>query len=85
MNIIKFIAGIFGHGAGATVGNLTTNLAALAALAPLGIWLVANKEGVFVTITYGDAAFWGVLLFVLLKMAHYSRTGSAVERRDYIP
>lgn len=73
-DLLKTLAGLFGGGAGATVGTWATNLAALAAvLGPVGLFLANNKNDVFLELTYGDLAFWGVLFFVMLKMAHWTR------------
>ena len=48
------------------------NSVSLLALAPFGYWFVANKDGVMTCITYGQAAIFGGILFVFLKLAHYT-------------
>lgn len=78
MNILKFILGFFTGKAGETVGGAVSGLAQLAALAaaiaPVGLWLASNKEEVFITLTYGDIAFWGTLaglqLFLIVRLVH---------------
>lgn len=78
MNIIKFIAGLFTGQAGGAVGgavSTVTQLAAImAALVPLGLWLANNKDAEFITLTYGDLAFWGTLaalqLVVIIRLVH---------------
>lgn len=50
------------------------NSASLITLAPLAYWFVANKDGIITCITYGQAAIFGGVLFVFLKLAHYTAT-----------
>lgn len=72
MELIKLITGIFSGKAGESVGGAVSMAAQLAALvaviAPIGLWLNNNKEQVFIQLTYGDLAFWGVLLGVQLLL-----------------
>lgn len=78
MNIIKFIAGLFTGKAGDVVGGTVSTLAQFAALvaaiAPIGLWLMNNKDEVFISLTYGDLAFWGGLaglqLFMIVRLVH---------------
>lgn len=78
MNILKFILDLFTGKAGATVGGAVSSVAQLGALAvalaPLVLWLGDNKNEVFITLTYGDLAFWGALigaqLFLIVRLVH---------------
>lgn len=78
MEILKLIAGLFTGKAGEAVGGAVSMAAQLAALvavvAPIALWLNNNKEQVFITLTYGDLAFWGVLfgvqMFLIVRLVH---------------
>lgn len=78
MDIIKLIAGLFTGSAGSAVGgavSVAAQLAALlAAITPIGLWLAHNKDSVFITLTYGDLAFWGSLfglhLLLVVRLVH---------------
>ena len=78
MDIIKFIVGLFTGQAGAAVGGAVSSVAQFAAvvatIAPIGLWLANNKDAPFITLTYGDLAFWGALaglqLFIVVRLVH---------------
>jgi len=78
MDIIKFIIGLFTGKAGEAVGGAVSSVAQFAAIvaavAPVGLWLVNNKNEVFITLTYGDLAFWGSIgamqLFLIIRLVH---------------
>lgn len=78
MDILKFIAGLFTGQAGASIGGAVSAAAQIAALfaavAPVALWLTSNKDAVFISLTYGDLAFWGALagfqLFVIVRLVH---------------
>lgn len=78
MELFKLIAGLFTGSAGSTVGgavSVAAQLAALlAAITPIGLWLAHNKDAVFITLTYGDLAFWGSLFslqaLVVIRLVH---------------
>lgn len=78
MDILKFIAGLFTGKAGESIGgavSIAAQIAAImAALAPVTIWLIGNKDEVFIELTYGDLAFWGALaglqLLILIRLVH---------------
>lgn len=78
MEILKFIVGLFTGQAGTTLGGAVSAAAQLAAIvaavAPIGLWLTNNKDAVFISLTYGDLAFWGVLagfqLLVIVRLVH---------------
>lgn len=74
---LQALIAVLSGGAGKTVGTAITNIGALVALAPLGLWFVNNKDDVVTVITYGDLALYGLFVFALLKVAHYTRAGSA--------
>lgn len=77
LDIVKSILGILTGGA-STAGGAVAELGAFAALVaaatPGLLWLVGNKDGVFITVTYGEMAFWGtmmgLLVVVMVKLAH---------------
>jgi hypothetical protein len=75
MGAIEALIGLLSGGAGKTVGGWITNIGALVALAPLGLWFANNKDDVVTVITYGDLALYGLFVFALLKVAHYTRAG----------
>jgi hypothetical protein len=78
MNLWNLIAGIFTGKAGEQIGgavSVAAQLAALvAALTPIALWLSSNKDEVFISLTYGDLAFWGTLvaanLFLVIRLVH---------------
>lgn len=77
MDIIKFIIGLFTGKAGEAVGGAVSSVAQFAALiaaiTPLALWIVNNKNEVFITITYGDLLFWALLaglLLMILRLVH---------------
>lgn len=78
MDFLKLIAGIFTGGAGSAIGGTVSVVAQLAALiaavTPIGLWLANNKDAVFITLTYGQLAFWGSLagaqLFLIVRLVH---------------
>lgn len=78
MTILQFIIGLFTGKAGETVGGAVSAAAQIAAIfaavAPIGLWLTSNKDAVFISLTYGDLAFWGTLagfqLLVIVRLVH---------------
>jgi hypothetical protein len=80
--VLGAVKGFFSNGVGSTVGNGVANVAALAALAPAVIWLIANKDEPAITFsfTWGQLAFIGLVMFFLLKIVHYTRAGSPSDR-----
>lgn len=78
MDILKFIIGLFTGKAGESVGgavSVAAQMAAVvAAVAPVGLWLTRNKDEVFISLTYGDLAFWGAMwagvLFLIVRLVH---------------
>lgn len=71
MNILQFIIGLFTGQAGGAVGGAVSAVgqfaAVIAALSAFGLWLTKNKDEVFIALTYGDLAFWGLLACLLLS------------------
>ena len=80
--IIQAIIGFFSQGIGSKIGNATANVASIAALAPVAYWLIENRESSFIVISYGDMAFWGGIMFVLIKVVHYTRAGNPNNREQ---
>lgn len=78
MEFIKLIMGLFTGSAGEAVGGAVSKVAqlaaVLAAITPIFLWLGNNKDAVFVSLTYGDLAFWGVLvglqIFLVVRLVH---------------
>lgn len=78
--LIKGLIGFFAGNAGHKIGTVVADGAALVALTPVAIWLVANKDAVAVTLTYGQLAVFGLVLFAVVKVAHYTRAGRPEDR-----
>lgn len=78
MNILQFIVGLFTGKAGEAVGGAVSAAAqvaaVLAAIAPVVLWLTSNKDSIFISLTYGDLAFWGTLagfqLLIIVRLVH---------------
>lgn len=78
MGVLQFIAGLFTGKAGETVGSAVSSVAqiaaVIAAITPIGLWLTNNKDAVFISLTYGDLAFWGVMwagmMFLIVRLVH---------------
>ncbi len=76
--IASLIAGIFTGKAGESIGgavSIAAQIAAVvAAIAPVALWLTSNKDSVFITLTYGDLAFWGALIagqvLLVVRLVH---------------
>ena len=81
MNPLSILTAIFGFfsktDAGAKTGNAISIVAVIAALTPLALWAVNHTNDVFVefTLTYGEAAFWGAILSVIVLVARGTRAG----------
>jgi len=78
--LLSLIAGIFTGKAGEAVGGAVSTAAqigaVLAAVAPVGLWLAGHKSEVFITLTYGDLAFWGAViggqLLLVIRLVHHA-------------
>lgn len=78
MPLLQLLAGIFTGKAGEQIGgavSVAAQLAALvAALTPIALFLSNSKDEVFISLTYGDLAFWGVLIavniFMVVRLVH---------------
>ena len=78
MNLLQIITGLFTGKAGDSIGGAVSTAAQLAAIiaaiTPIFLWLGNNKAEVFISITYGDLAFWGTLaalqLLVIVRLVH---------------
>lgn len=73
--LLEALIAALSGGAGKTVGSVITNVGALAALAPVALWFVKNKDDIVTVVTYGDLALYGLFVFAMLKIAHYTRAG----------
>lgn len=76
------VRGFFGNGAGAAVGTGVTSVARLAALAPVAIWIISNKDeqAVSFAFTYGQLAVVGTVLWLMVEIIRASRPGSPTDR-----
>lgn len=76
--ILSMIAGIFTGKAGESIGGAVSVAAQLAALAaaigPIALWLSGHKDEVFITLTYGQLAFWCSIIFaqvfLVVRLVH---------------
>jgi hypothetical protein len=76
--VLQLLLGIFTGAAGERIGGAVAKGAELVALAGViggaVTWLAANGEGVAVTLTWNDIAFWGAILsgqmYVITRLAH---------------
>lgn len=81
--LIKGIIGFFSAGVGNKIGTVLTDGAAIAALVPGVIWLVSHKDEIAVTFTYGQLAVTGLVIFGVIKVAHYTRVGRESDRQEF--
>lgn len=73
--ILQAIAALFGQGIGQKIGAGLSNITALAALAPIALWLIGNDaNAVAVSLTWRELAMISGLLFAVVKVAHYTRS-----------
>jgi hypothetical protein len=74
--LIGLLSGGLGQKIGTTVANGAAVAATIAAVAPIAMWFLGHKEEVFITVTFGELAFWGAIIFglvaLVLKLAHYT-------------
>ena len=70
--MIGKLLSLFSGGATGIVATGVVNVASLLALAPAAVWFVENKDGVLVTITWGEAAVFGGIIAAFIKLAHYT-------------
>ncbi len=76
--VISALVGLLTGKAGEKIGgavSLVAQLGALiAAIAPIALWLQGHRGETFIEVTYGDLAFWGpiigVLVFVIVRLVH---------------
>lgn len=76
--IIQFIVGLFTGAAGPAVGGVVSGVTQVASVAaivtPIGLALINHKDAVFITVTYGQLAFWGSLaaaqVFIAIRLVH---------------
>lgn len=70
--MLQALIGFLSQGIGQRIGSSVANGLSLAALAPLALWLIDNKDGVAVTLTWGELALFGGFAFALVKVVHYT-------------
>lgn len=78
MNLLGLLAGIFTGKAGEQIGGAVSTVAqlgaVLAAVAPVALWLAGHKDETFISLTYGDLAFWGALIggqvLLVVRLVH---------------
>lgn len=80
--IIQTLLGFFGQGIGQKIGNAVSTGASVAALAPLGALLLKEKDTVIATLTLGDVALFGGVLFAIIQVAHLTRPGRREDRSE---
>lgn len=78
MNLLSILAGLLTGKAGEQIGGAVSTAAQIgavvAAVAPVALWLAGHKDETFITLTYGDLAFWGALagaqLLLIVRLVH---------------
>jgi hypothetical protein len=70
----SILTGKAGEQVGGAVAGVGQLVALFAALAPVALWLLGHREEVFISITFGELAFWGAVLcgfvIVVLRLVH---------------
>ena len=69
---MSWIINLLSGGIFKPMSTAVINSASLLTLAPVAYWLIANKDGVATCVTYGQLSIFGGILFVFLKLAHYT-------------
>lgn len=64
--LLGLITGKAGEKIGGAVSTVTQIGAVLAALAPIALFLKNNKDDVFISVTYGELAFWASIMAVVV-------------------
>jgi hypothetical protein len=64
--ILGLLTGKAGEKIGGAVSTVTQIGAVLAALAPIALFLKNNKDDVFISVTYGELAFWASIIAVVV-------------------
>lgn len=73
----------FGNGRGHTAGAVVAQTTAWGVLlAPLGLFLLNHRDEPAFTLTYGEVAIVGGILFLLVQVAYLTRAGRPQDRRD---
>lgn len=68
--LAKLLSLLFG---GAGVGSAVANVGKFVALAPVVLWLLENKDATAVSLTYGQLALCGLVVFAVVQAAHVAR------------
>lgn len=70
--IISMIVGLLTGKAGEQIGGAVSKVAQvtalMAAVAPIALFLVKNKDDVFISVTYGELAFWGTAIATIVLL-----------------
>jgi hypothetical protein len=69
--IVSFLGGGVANKVAGGVVNAGAAVALVAAITPAVLWVMKNKDDVFVTLTYGETILIAGLVFAFIKMAHY--------------
>lgn len=71
--LLQLLFGVLTGKAGEQIGGAVSKAAQMAALlaavAPVALFLVKNKDDVFISVTYGELAFWGTMLAIVFLLA----------------
>ena len=78
MNLLQLLAGFFTGKAGESIGGAVSTAAQIAAVvaavAPVALWLAGHKDETFITLTYGDLAFWSAIIggqmLIVIRLVH---------------
>jgi hypothetical protein len=64
--ILGLLTGKAGEKIGGAVSTVTQIGAVLAAVAPVAMFLKNNKDDVFISVTYGELAFWSTVIAAIV-------------------
>ena len=70
--MIEWLIKLLSGGVGAAVGQSVANVSAIVALAPVAYWFLGHKEEVAVALTWGQLGLFGLLVFAIIKIVHYT-------------
>lgn len=72
MNLINFLFSFFSGGVGAKIGHGISTGVQIAALAPVALWFLQEKDNVAVSLTWGQLALIGGILFFVVKVVRFT-------------
>jgi len=70
--MIDLLLKFFGGGIGQAVGGGIANTVSIAAFVPAFMWFTGHKDETLIVLSYGDTAVMGAILFVVVKIVHYT-------------